>query len=163
MKPILSLLLAITLVSACATRDKEPENEAAQRLASTSAPPSVPTAGLPAQSLAAGECGIFLWGLTTPRRFVFFSETTSGEALVLVEETAKTVKLIAARGDVIGSFLTQTEFGSDDQQLMASLVIVPGEELEDGQRITSGRLVTRGADGWETILPVAGLHACIPG
>ena len=43
------------------------------------------------------------------------------------------------------------------------LSLKPGELLEGGQRIESGRLVTTDADGWETVLPVTGVRACIPG
>ncbi len=163
MKHIVFAIVAATLLASCATREKTQDTEAVRRLASTTTQPSIPTAGLPAQTLAAGECGVFLWGQTTPRRFVFFSETTSGEALILVGDEARTLKQTAARGEVIGSFLTESDFRAADDQLTASLVIVPGDQLEDGQRIGSGRLVTRGKDGWETVLPVAGLYACLPG
>jgi hypothetical protein len=62
---------------------------------------------------------------------------------------------------VFGEFLTEAEYRvSSGEQVKLS--ILPGEMMENGQRVASGSLVVRDAAGWETVLPVAGLRACMP-
>lgn len=123
----------------------------------------LPAEGLPSQQLDPGECGLFLWTMNDPRRFTFFSEARSGRALILHD--GKTLELVQtdADGDLFGAFFTETSYLTPDGLWSTQLSLTPGDMLEDGQRIRSGRLVTRGVDGWETILPVTGVRACIPG
>lgn len=123
----------------------------------------VPAEGLPPQKLAAGECGLFLWGMAAPRRFTFFTEASSGEALVLHNGAAQRLIVTDTDGEVFGQFFTETQYLSADGTWSVNLSLKPGEMLEGGQRVESGRLVTTGADGWETVLPVTGVRACIPG
>ncbi|KCZ95008.1 hypothetical protein HHI_07162 [Hyphomonas hirschiana VP5] len=123
----------------------------------------IPVEGLPPQTLAAGECGLFLWGMAAPRRFTFFTEASSGEALMLHEGAPMTLVVTDSNGEVFGQFFTQIQYLSADGKWSVNLTLNPGEVLEGGQRVESGRLVTTGADGWETVLPVTGVRACIPG
>ena len=51
------------------------------------------------------------------------------------------------------TYLTQ-----DGREL--ALSVVPGEDLEGGQRIESGLINVRDKEGWDTKLPVLGVRAC---
>lgn len=153
---------ASLLLAACASKsDERPETSSVQVMDSPVS--QVPPEGLPPQSLAAGECGLFLWGMAAPRRFTFFTESSSGEALILLDEAPQKLIVTDTNGDVFGQFFTDTHYLSADGTWSVNLSLKPGELLEGGQRIESGRLVTTGADGWETVLPVTGVLACIPG
>ena len=124
---------------------------------------SIPPQGLPAQRLGAGECGMFLWGQTPPRRFIFFSKANTGAGLVLINEETVELRSTGAGGSIFGEFNTSTQFATADGDWSVDVTIEPGELLEDGQRIETGRIVLVDREGWQTILPVVGIRACIPG
>lgn len=71
--------------------------------------------------------------------------------------------MATARGDVFGQFLTDMEYVTGVPISRVSISIRPGEILEGGQRVESGNILFTRADGWETILPVTGVRACMPG
>lgn len=154
-------VLSLLITAACSSAPKAEDPAALTRLAAPSA--EVPVEGLPAQKLAPGECGLFLWGMSAPRRFVFFTEASSGQALILHDNAPQKLTVTEAGGEVFGQFFTETGYTAPGADWTVTLSLTPGELLEGGQRVRSARLVTRGADGWETVLPVTGVRACMPG
>lgn len=157
---ILSAVLAVSVFTGCAS---EPAAKGQRAVSATEAAANAPPDGLPPQRLAPGECGLFLWGMAPPRKFVFFAKASSGDALVLVNDAPQSVLMATAGGDVFGQFLTQMEFAGNASGTRVKVSIKPGETLEGGQRVESGNILFIGADGWETILPVTGVRACMPG
>lgn len=158
----LAILFTSFLIASCTSTPKDSTARLSENaLEATIA--EVPAEGLPPQTLEAGECGLFLWVMAAPRRFTFFAEASSSEALMLHEGTPQ--KLIATEtdGEVFGQFFTEIQYLSADGAWSVNVSLKPGEMLEGGQRVESGRLVTTGSDGWETVLPVTGVRACIPG
>lgn len=160
MKPLTVLLMAGFLAACTSTPDEDARTAAA---ALPAVARDVPVDGLPPQRLAPGECGLFLWGMSAPRKFVFFSKGTSGEALVLIEDQPQRIEMTSAGGDVFGQFLTEMSFRDSAAGTDVAVTLNPGEPLEGGQRVASGSLLMRKADGWETVLPVTGVRACLPG
>lgn len=158
---LLTVILPAILVAGCAATPAAPASGSPVSAMSSIA--EVPPDGLPPQALAAGECGLFLWEMAAPRRFTFFTEASSGEALVLHESAPQKLIMTDTNGEVFGQFFTEMQYLSADGTWSVNLTLKPGEVLEGGQRVESGRLVTTGADGWETVLPVTGVRACIPG
>ncbi|MBA3070120.1 MAG: hypothetical protein FP825_16750 [Hyphomonas sp.] len=156
-----SILVAALVLTACAGTPRTTTAETAQ--ATAAAIDSVPAGGLPPQRLEPGQCGLFLWGMSAPRKFVFFSEATSGTALALLDDMPQKLRMTSAAGDVFGQFLTDMEFQDAATGRSVHILINPGEPLEGGQRVDTGNLLVRSADGWETILPVTGVRACMPG
>ena len=154
------LLSALALVAACAGTPDASPLEAGQPVSVTAA---IPREGLPPQRLEPGQCGLFLWGMSAPRKFVFFSEGTAGDALILVNDEPTRLPMVAAGGDVFGQFLTEMAFADTTNGRTIHVKIVPGEALEGGQRIEAGSLTFRDNEGWETILPITGVRACMPG
>jgi hypothetical protein len=158
---LLFMLASAGLVSACAgTPPAPPSASGTLRPAALS---SVPAEGLPAQNLAPGECGLFLWEKSAPRRFVFFTRASSADALVLLDGEARNLLATEAAGNVFGQFLTETRYSDRSRGISVSLKIQPGEVLEGGQRVDDGFLLSKNAEGWETILPITGVRACMPG
>ena len=155
------LVLAAAALAACASTPND--TPAAAATTSAAAIDTVPDGGLPPQRLQPGQCGLFLWSMSAPRKFVFFTEATSGAAVVLIDDVPVRVQMTSAGGDVFGQFLTDTEFQDAPSGRMVQIMINPGEALEGGQRVDSGNLLVRNADGWETVLPVTGVRACMPG
>jgi len=156
----LLLASAIAAMTACAgTPDASP----AADTQSAAATRDVPAEGLLPQRLAPGQCGLFLWGMSAPRKFVFFTEGTAGDALILIDDMATRLPMTSAGGDVFGQFLTQMGFTDAATGSTVVVTIEPGEALEGGQRVDTGNILFRNAEGWETILPVTGVRACMPG
>lgn len=160
MKPVgLLSLSCVIILSACTTPPVQAPNRTGAPAANTAA--SAQARELPPQQLPAGTCGMFLWSMGSPRRLVFFSKAASPTATAFINEQETTLTLVASRGDVFGEFLTEAEYRVNSGERV-QLSIVPGEMMENGQRVASGSLVVLDAAGWETVLPVAGLRACMP-
>ena len=158
-KPLF-LAAALCALAACAS---SPEQAAAKAAAAAPAISTVPAEGLPPQRLARGECGLFLWSMSAPRRFVFFTKGSSGDALVLIGDKTTSIPMTSAGGDVFGQFLTKMTFEDLASKAKVTVSIEPGKPLEGGQRVGSGNIQFRDAEGWETVLPVTGVRACMPG
>lgn len=157
-------LLTLSLFLSVAGCSTAPRSEEPARIAKLATPvPELPVEGLPPQKLAPGECGLFLWGMSAPRRFVFFAKASSATALFLHEGAPLQVALTDTGGEVFGQFFTETTYMTATGDMAVELVLTPGDILEGGQQVRSGRIVSRGKDGWETVLPVTGARACMPG
>jgi hypothetical protein len=161
MKPLLMMAAAAVLFTACAGTGGS--KSAADAAEAASAINTVPVEGLPPQRLEPGQCGLFLWGMSAPRRFVFFTEGTAGKALVLVNDAAVSMPMTTAGGEVFGQFLTLMKFEAAETGSSVTVTINPGVALEGGQRVDSGNILFKDAEGWETVLPITGVRACMPG
>ena len=150
---IFSAAVICVLCAACASNgdDRSPPAPATNTASKTS---------LDAQTLASGECGLFLWTLAEPRSFVFFSKAGSESALVLLNGEAVRMPQTDADGDLFGQFMTDMRYVLSGGDSTLSVFIQPGDQLEQGQRTQTARLTFTDAEGWETIVPVAGVRAC---
>lgn len=151
---IAALGVALVVASACVSN---PETGASSGANSTA---GVPDRGLPAQRLAYGSCGLFLWSLSGEPTFTFFSEATTGRALMLISDTQRELVQTGASGDIFGQFMTRQVYDSPQTGDRVDLELEPGEQLIDGQRVDAGRLRVTDAEGWSTVIPVSGVRAC---
>ncbi len=156
------IILALVTFTGCASNPEPPPDRSAASPASQTQTAVTPP-GLPAQSLTAGECGLFLWSKAASPSFVFFQRAGEANALAYIDGASRTVEPMRIGGDIFGQFLTEGMFRVQGTADILEMSITPGELIEDGQRISAGRLTRRAADGWETILPVTGVRACMPG
>ncbi|MEO0882945.1 MAG: hypothetical protein AAFY34_09435 [Pseudomonadota bacterium] len=118
--------------------------------------------GLPPQRLDPGDCGLFLWSQTEITRLVFFARAGENVASVFIEDGAVPLTLTRARGDIFGQFLTDLTYVIPASDRQISVTFTPGEELEGGARISSGRISYMDSEGWTRVLPVLGVRACQP-
>lgn len=160
MRPAL-LAALIAALAACSHDPRPAATEASRNTPQAIA--AVPDAGLPPQRLAPGKCGLFLWGMSAPRQFVLFAESPAASALVLMNGKAVTLPMTAAGGEVFGQFVTDMKFEEAASRTQVQVTLKPGEVLEGGQRVDTGNILFRDEQGWETILPVTGVRACMPG
>jgi hypothetical protein len=121
-----------------------------------------PVDELPAQTLAPGDCGLFLWTLAEPRRFVFFERAGDQNALFHVDGQTRTLSVGATEGALLGAFATRRALSASDGTMSASLELTPGEALDGGQGISAARMTLTRPDGWRVVLPLAGVYACQP-
>lgn len=154
MKIFISALGAALFLAACASTPDAEET-------SPSALDDVPRVGLAAQTLAAGECGLFLWSKTDISRFAFFSRALSGTALFKPDETETRLSQTRSRGTIFGQFTTDMGFAAPDGSQI-DLTFRAGEVLQGGQRVDAGLITVTDPDGWQTKLPVLGVRACQP-
>lgn len=117
--------------------------------------------GLPAQSLAPNECGLFLWSKTDISKFVFFKRAGEDVALFWMDESVTKLQEISFAGRIFGQFYTEYDFQSEAGQNV-SVSYIPGVDLQDGARIASGSIQYMDPKGWRTILPVLGARVCQP-
>ena len=149
-------LSAAVLLSACGTTSSGASETTAQSVAA-----SAPRTGLPAQTLSAGECGLFLWTRREQPQFVFFSKAGTESALFWADNGAQTLSRTGVGGEIFGQQLTEQNFALSDGRSI-ELRMTPGEQLVGGQRVPEATLTVIDGEGWRTLVPVAGVTVCQP-
>ncbi len=147
--------LCLAALSACASSGRTSPTEIGGAVG------AVPDSGLGPQTLAAGECGLFLWSKTDVTKFIFFSRAQSGTALYNQGGQTVTLSQTSAGGDIFGQFNTVMGYAGTSGSVL-ELTFQPGEDLEGGQRVDDGLLTLTDTEGWRTKLPVLGVRACQP-
>ncbi|MEM6898983.1 MAG: hypothetical protein AAF583_04340 [Pseudomonadota bacterium] len=156
--------IAAIAFSGCATTVSDPARERTASASTSAAVSSTQNlrSGLPPQSLEAGECGLFLWSQTEITRLIFFARAGDNAASVFVENETVSLRLNVAGGDIFGQFLTDLIYDAQSLGGEVNVIYTPGEELEGGARISSGRISYVDSEGWTRVLPVLGVRACQP-
>ena len=160
MRIVLFCLIAI-LAAACASDGPAPQRNVADAVGDTLAPGYI--SSLPAQQLAPGQCGVFLFEIRAPNNFVVFED-----------EAARTVRLVHAGAvyeirftDQPGAFLPGEAFRrvylARGENLTFLLNGTVGEETNAGRRINDVILTARQLDGTRTVRPLAGVRRCMGG
>ena len=150
----LRILIACgVLLSACASN---PSGDTAVSTAT-----GTDTASLPAQTLAPGTCGLFLWTQDEPRRFILFYPAGAGAADAILDGGKTKLTVESRGGDIFSQFMTEMKFRSAEGTPV-DLTLQPGDRVEGGRRVPSARMISQNAEGWEIITPLAGLTACQP-
>ena len=158
MKTPLAALLAGILITACAS-SPEPGSAAPDPSTLLPAVNVVPESGIGPQTLEPKECALFLWSKTDPEQFIFFEKAQSGRAVMQIGAQTVEVTQTINRGEIFGQFMTEQGFAAPGGEQVL-LTFEPGEELQGGQRIESGRLTITDTRGWRTLIPVLGVRAC---
>ncbi|WP_119681672.1 hypothetical protein [Indioceanicola profundi] len=157
-----ALMLAATLLQACAAQ-LQPAREAAAAGSPAPINPDTRLGELPPQRLAAGQCGLFLWGRTVPARLVLFGAGRDGGARIAMDGRIVDLLRASAEGDpVFGQFPRQT-FKGEGAEIGLTLEFERRPDLVGGALVPRGVLDLRDADGWSHVMPVAGLIGCEPG
>lgn len=154
-----TVIMAALALIGCASNGSETVDEREQLLALKPALDSIPQSGLGPQELLPGECGLFLWSQTDVNKFIFFSKALTGTAQFAQEEVPIALTQTRAGGSIFGQFNTEMGYQATDGRAL-QLSLVPGEQLEGGQRIENGLLTLTDREGWQTKLPILGVRAC---
>jgi len=120
--------------------------------------PNVISNGLTPQTLAEGECGLFLWTTSQRREFVFFQKSRQNYALFFSdnEQNVLQAKDLAPDWNIIESVDAMYLLGSDSIRVKGSF----SQELEGGRRIKQASIVITKQNGWQEIIPVLGVYGC---
>ena len=148
-RAVFGLALVGMFFSACASTG-------ANQIKGKPQPSSKP--GLPAQTLAIGECGLFVWARTSTKPFILFSQAAKSRGL-WYNDTQETITLLKnSDGSAYGQAPENTYQRPNGQSLR--LALSDAEMIEDGMRYKSGTLTFLTDEGWEKVMPVIGLAAC---
>ena len=135
------LLLALGLVLAgCATA---PKNDTQN------------TKNISGKTLAAGECGLYVWTADAEKIFTLFaapheiSYVKNDKTVALTEENP-TIPPASSRKFI------------DPEGKSLTLTLLAPQEINGGTRYKAGRLTSVSEDGWEKVVPIVGLYACQP-
>ena len=114
---------------------------------------------LPAQTLAPGECGLFVFRRDDARSFTLFAREGAGAKLFdgqerILSQTDKSGTPYDLQYPV-QSFVT-------DQGMRVDLTLSDPQVLDQGTRYTNGLLEQTLPDGWSLKMPVAALSICLP-
>lgn len=117
---------------------------------------------LPAQELAVGSCGLFLWTKGAEPQLVFVSDSRSPTARMVLDGEIRTLQRTSAEGaGGYGQFVRQS-FTSGETVIALGFEPEARPGLVDGAAVPRGALRLTDGEGWDMVLPVAGLIACKP-
>ncbi|MEZ5995728.1 MAG: hypothetical protein R3C25_08230 [Hyphomonadaceae bacterium] len=152
-----ALGLAI-LTAACAggSRRAAPENQQ-----TTVDAGSIQLQPLPAQTLGAGQCGLFLWTPSAQEpTLVAAAFNTPSEARIRVEGRTRTLPRLTAEGQLNHGHFERQSFSDGQITLVLDVQFDRNRELRDGAALEGGSLRIRDGQGWEAVMPVGGMVAC---
>jgi len=112
-------------------------------------------AGIPSITLAAGECGLYVWTADAAKNFTLFATPTETSYF----RGGKTIGLTEKNPTIPPA--SNREFIDLDGKSLNLTLLAP-EEIDGGIRYKAGRLTSLSEDGWEKVVPVVGLYACQP-
>lgn len=130
--------------------------------ASTSGPAPAPISAvtnLPAQTLKAGECGLFVWTGDSKRKFILFSQAQTQTGVWYSGETVENLSTHTQTGQPANNQFPETSYVTSTGAKL-SLSLERRESIINGTRFKSGTLKVSDPEAWERITPVVGLSAC---
>ena len=107
------------------------------------------------KTLAAGECGLYVWTADAAKTFTLFAAPSEVSYL----KGGKTIALTEKNSTVPPA--STREF-MDPEGKSLNLTLLAPQEIENGIRYKAGRLTSLSDDGWEKVVPIVGLYACQP-
>jgi hypothetical protein len=123
--------------------------------ATTSGNDAKPIASISSKTLAAGECGLYVWTADAYKTFILFATPQE----ISYSQKDKTIALTEVNPKQPP--LASREF-KDPEGKDLSLTLLSPEEFDGGIRYKAGRLTSLSDEGWEKVVPVVGLYACQP-
>ncbi|MFC4348025.1 hypothetical protein ACFO5Q_09235 [Kordiimonas lipolytica] len=114
---------------------------------------------LPAQSLAAGECGLFLWLKRDDAPLVFFQKS-DGSAVMMIDGVESPMRRMSQKGRIALEYFESQSFETADLALDVTVTPEAKRSLQQGLKLPSGMVSIETADGWSAVLPVIGLIGC---
>ena len=116
-----------------------------------------PFAELPPQTLAAGQCGLFLWDRASGKRIAMLAKSgTIMRAVIDGRSTDLPAEL--REGEAVLGFAPVSRFRSTGRSYEVRLTILPA--TAGGAVVRDGSLTITASDGGAVVLPVAGLAGC---
>jgi len=122
--------------------------------------PEAKTEGLPAQTLAQGKCGLFLWEEKQGRPLVFFQRAGSDIAQVYAGGHSFEAVRTSAEVEIIDGLFQRQKFTSGEKKLHLRLQTTSSRNVVEGIRIPKGVMSITGSSGDQSIISLSGLFGC---
>jgi len=114
------------------------------------------------RELSEGQCAMFLWAKQAQTRFIFFAGS-DGSAVMMLNGKERSFSRTAAEGNPAFGQFTRQRFDAGGWRAALTVEVEARRGLLGGAVIPRGALRVSEPEGWERILPVAGLIACKSG
>lgn len=168
-----ALFLACMMAAGCAHGPSQDpamaaQSDAAPDPSATGSPGPAPSPAadhigtLPSQSLPAGECGMFLWPKRVNARLLLFSLSSEASARIALDGQEREFPRVSAEGQSYYGQYPRQVFAGDGYEVQVRVVADPGEGVVNGALVRRASVKVIGSDGWQYVLPAAGLIACEP-
>lgn len=123
---------------------------------------TLPLEALPTQTLSRGQCALFLWARTTPPRRVFMALQDPTVARIRMGGRTIDLPRVAAEGEAAYGHYPLQSYAGEGLTLTVTIQMDARSGLVGGAVVPAGSLEFKGKDGWETVIPVAGMVGCQP-
>lgn len=160
-------LAMAALLSGCGVLS--PSEEAPIEVAERTETPAITSLGndevlsrlgvIPAQQVATGECGLFLWAKREDAPLIFF-QRSNGDALVRVDGQVQSLTRTFLEDQIALQFHRNQQFTVSDMTVRVSITPEETQTLQQGLKIPSGGFSISTESGWSAALPVAGAIGC---
>jgi len=155
---------AALILAGCSTGPREqevPEIRPNTPLAAALGPDEVLSriGSLRAQTLEAGQCGMFLWLKRDDAPLVFF-QTSDGEATMVVDGTAEQITRDSVSRTLAYQFYERQNFSHEDLTVEVTVTPEAKRSLHRGLKLPAGSIALKTGEGWSAVLPVAGVIGC---
>ncbi|NBB14798.1 hypothetical protein GVN21_05395 [Caulobacter sp. SLTY] len=146
-----AVLIALALLAAPKTQKAPAPNDG-----------GVPFQEIAQQQLAPGQCALFLWARTSPARRILMATQNPASARIALKGRTLDLPLTAWDGEAhMGIHEVQT-FSANGVTITVRFDGKAREGLVGGLVAENGSVEIRDAEGWETVVPAAGMLACQP-
>lgn len=117
-------------------------------------------AGLSAQELAVGQCGLFLWGRTDGRPLQLFQNVTTGALKLAFIDGEQQVRVTRQARPIVDRFYADQGMVAGEVTIDIDLRPEAGRNLVRGIKIPKGQIAVMAPDGTRTLIAVTGLFGC---
>ena len=114
---------------------------------------------LQAQLLRSGQCGLFLFTPFPSPRFVFFAESSTNSAKMVINGRETALRLVTTDGTLMEQHYTKSVFTASDETAVR-VTIDDFERTDRGIRVETGLINVTDEGGWNVTIPVSGTTAC---
>lgn len=126
------------------------------------APVETPLEELPAQRLAAGQCGLFLWSRTSPPRRVLMASQSPAIARIQVGGATLELPRVAWEGEAVYGHYAMQRYAGSGHELTVRIETDVRTGLTAGAVAPVATIEHRAPGGWDVVIPAAGLIGCQP-
>lgn len=115
---------------------------------------------LPAQPLIEKGCGLFLWASLPERKLVFYTDTETSTALMSLDNIQTALPKEQASGLSYVGIPGEQTFKGSGLSVKLNFTAQQTKGFTGGAIVRQATLRLKDAEGWEVVIPVAGLIGC---
>lgn len=114
---------------------------------------------IPAQQVASGECGLFLWAKREDAPLILF-QRSNGDTLMRVDGALQGLSRSSMDNQIALQFYRDQQFTVGDMSIKVSVTPEQTRTLQQGLKVPNGSISISTQSGWSAAVPVAGAIGC---